>query len=599
MKQFFTLLIAMLTLPVWAVAQGWPANYGGVMLQGFYWDSYTDTQWTKLEAQADDLSPYFSLIWVPQSGYCNTLTNQMGYAPIWWFDHKSAFGTETQLRSMIQTFKAKGTGIIEDVVINHRNGNTNWCDFPTETWKGKTSTWTLADICKGDDGGKTEAQGYHLTGATDTGDDFDGARDIDHTSLNAQKNIKTYLDFLLNDLGYTGFRYDMVKGYAAKFIGIYNGSAKPQFSVGEYWDNAASIKSWINGTQVDGTPTSAAFDFPMKYAINEALGNGQWNRLAETALANDAAYSRYAVTFVDNHDTGRSSSDGGAPLYANIAAANAYILAMPGTPCIFLSHWKAHKTIIKKLITARRAAGVTNQSSILGATAQAGGFVLTTQGTVGKVLLLLGTTTGVNTSGYQLAVEGENFKYYVSDHVDISAIGKIKDDTQTFAAPDFCQVDKGETCAFFEAPAGWTQTVYCWRWDNTHNYTGNHWPGVACTRVGTTATGKAVWKWSWNKTSIASPASNAGIIFSNNGSPQTANLAFTNGGYYDLDGLKGTVKPTTTGIAADITTDHQGQTTNVYTVDGRLVRRNASATTPLQGLAKGVYIVDGKKYVVE
>lgn len=599
MKQFFTLLITMLTLPVWAVAQGWPANYGGVMLQGFYWDSYTDTQWTKLEAQADDLSPYFSLIWVPQSGYCNTLTNQMGYAPIWWFDHKSAFGTETQLRSMIQTFKAKGTGIIEDVVINHRNGNTNWCDFPTETWKGKTSTWTLADICKGDDGGKTEAQGYHLTGATDTGDDFDGARDIDHTSLNAQKNIKTYLDFLLNDLGYTGFRYDMVKGYAAKFIGIYNGSAKPQFSVGEYWDNAASIKSWINGTQVDGTPTSAAFDFPMKYAINEALGNGQWNRLAETALANDAAYSRYAVTFVDNHDTGRSSSDGGAPLYANIAAANAYILAMPGTPCIFLSHWKAHKTIIKKLITARRAAGVTNQSSILGATAQAGGFVLTTQGTVGKVLLLLGTTTGVNTSGYQLAVEGENFKYYVSDHVDISAIGKIKDDTPTFAAPDFCQVDKGETCAFFEAPAGWTQTVYCWHWDNTHNYTGNHWPGVACTRVGTTATGKAVWKWSWNKTSIASPASNAGIIFSNNGSPQTANLAFTNGGYYDLDGLKGTVKPTTTGIAADITTDHQGQTTNVYTVDGRLVRRNASATTPLQGLAKGVYIVDGKKYVVE
>ncbi len=190
----------------------------------------------------------------------------------------------------------------------------------------------------------------------------------------------------------------------------------------------------------------------MKYAINEALGNGQWNRLAETALANDAAYSRYAVTFVDNHDTGRSSSDGGAPLYANIAAANAYILAMPGTPCIFLSHWKAHKTIIKKLITARRAVGVTNQSSILGATAQAGGFVLTTQGTVGKVLLLLGTTTGVNTSGYQLAVEGENFKYYVSDHVDISAIGKIKDDTRHLLLPTSVRLTKARPALSLKPP---------------------------------------------------------------------------------------------------------------------------------------------------
>ena len=43
---------------------GWPANYGGVMLQGFYWDSYQETNWEQLTAQADELSKYFSLIWI-------------------------------------------------------------------------------------------------------------------------------------------------------------------------------------------------------------------------------------------------------------------------------------------------------------------------------------------------------------------------------------------------------------------------------------------------------------------------------------------------------------------------------------------------------
>ena len=53
-----------------AMAQGWPKDYSGVMLQGFYWDSYNDSQWTRLEKQADDLSKVFDLVWIPQSGYC-------------------------------------------------------------------------------------------------------------------------------------------------------------------------------------------------------------------------------------------------------------------------------------------------------------------------------------------------------------------------------------------------------------------------------------------------------------------------------------------------------------------------------------------------
>ena len=41
---------------------GWPANYGGVMLQAFYWNSYSDTKWTNLiqkcSASVGELRPY-------------------------------------------------------------------------------------------------------------------------------------------------------------------------------------------------------------------------------------------------------------------------------------------------------------------------------------------------------------------------------------------------------------------------------------------------------------------------------------------------------------------------------------------------------------
>lgn len=577
MKKIFTTLL-LFVASLTASAQGWPANYGGVMLQGFYWDSYADTNWSNLESQADEMSQFFDLIWVPNSAYANALTMNMGYHPVYWFDHKSAFGTEAQLRSMIATFKAKGTGIIEDVVINHRaSKDANWMNFPAETYKGVTYQLTAADICKDDE---AKDYGYTPTGALDTGEAWGGARDLDHTGANVQKNVNAYLDFLLNDLGYTGFRYDFVKGYAAQYVGLYNQTAKPQFSVGECWDgNKTVVTNWLNGTKVDGVIQSAAFDFPMKYYINSAFSNNgnKWGDLDKAALANDANYARYAVTFVDNHDSGRPSSEGGDPLYANVEAANAFILAMPGTPCIWLSHWKTNKVAIKKLVLARKATGLTNQSEILSHTASANGYVLNVKGTNGNVLLVLGAASA-STDGYKLAVEGTNYKFYVSNHVDISSLDDIKEDT--FMAPDCCIVNEGEVCAFFEASASYTN-VKCWAWDSSNNYTGGTWPGQACTKVGTN-NGKNVWKWTYTGPLTTLPTN---IIFSNNGANQTTDLDFKNGGYYNEAGAL-------QGIVTDIQKVHvtdvkQDADTHWYDLRG-----NRLTSEPTH---QGIYIHQGKK----
>lgn len=417
-KLFTTIVSSLMALSV--SAQGWPSGWQGVMLQGFYWDSFSDTQWTNLESQADELSEFFKLIWIPQSGNCGS-GNSMGYNDLYWFNnYTSTFGNEQQLRSMISTFKSKGLGTIADVVINHRSSMAGtWMSFPEETYKGVTYTMGAADICSNDDGGKTAAQAeVKPTGQTDTGDDFDGARDLDHNSTNVQAMVKAYLDFLLNDLGYTGFRYDMVKGYAPEFTGIYNTAANPQYSVGEYWDGVSQIKSWIDGTTANGAKQSAAFDFPLKYLLRDCCNSSSnWSTLGGSCLANDMYYRRYAVTFVDNHDTYGRGNDG--EVKANILAANAFILAAPGTPCVFLPHWKEYKQDIKQMIYARNMAGINNESTFETMNRTAAQYAIKVNGTDGKsVVVIMGSTSWpsstVKEAGYQLVDKGQNFAYYIS-----------------------------------------------------------------------------------------------------------------------------------------------------------------------------------------
>lgn len=429
---------------------GWPAQYGGVMLQGFYWDSYTDTQWSYLEGQADDIAPYFSLIWVPNSGYCGS-GNNMGYLPMYYFNQTSSFGSETALRSMIKAYKAKGTGIIADVVINHHNTD-GWFGFPAETYKGTTYQLKSTDICKNDDGGATAKQaaseGVSLSASNDTGEDWSGTRDIDHNSENVQTIMKAYLNFLLNDLGYAGFRYDMVKGYSASFTGKYNAEADPRFSVGEYWDgNAATVQKWMEGTKVNDSIQSAAFDFCFRYTCRDAvngqqnstLGKSRWGYLLNTSSATDQTYNRYAVTFVENHDTELRSADAQQdPIRRDTLACNAWLLANPGTPCVFYKHWQAYKKDIKLMIEARRLVGITNQSKVANKSKTSDNFAARqVWGNNGSLIVVVGG--GYNDysapEGFAELMSGYHYRYFVSSDCNqdtwASTIARIAKEEQT------------------------------------------------------------------------------------------------------------------------------------------------------------------------
>ena len=422
-KIYFTLIALLASMNM--LAQGWPANYSGVMLQGFSWDSYDYSQWNVLEKQADDMKGFIDLVWLPQSGKCIETTQVMGYKPYYYFNQNSSFGTEAELRSLIAKFKANGIGAIADVVVNHRNTD-GWFTFPAETYKGVTYKMLSTDICKNDDGGDTSTQatkeGVSLSQNYDEGTDFGGCRDIDHKSANVQKIIKAYLKFLKEDIGYTGFRYDMVKGFSGTHVADYNDATGVKFSVGEYWDGNPSIINWINKTN----KKSAAFDFQFRYNVRDAIGvkdnkiisSQNWSKLkSDINLMHDPTYRQYAITFVENHDMQfRSADEPLDPLKRDTLAANAYMLAMPGTPCVFQPHWRAYKQEIKSMIEARKLAGITNMSNYTNKMAQTTCFANETTGDKAKLIVVVGNNTKAYTPGadYAQILEGYHYRYYLS-----------------------------------------------------------------------------------------------------------------------------------------------------------------------------------------
>lgn len=637
-------------------AQGWPANYGGVMLQGFYWNSYDDTKWTNLKSQVNDFADNFSLVWLPQSGKCLETSQTMGYMPYYYFNQNSSFGTEAELRDLIKTFKSKGIGMVADVVINHHN-TTGWFSFPAEVYKGVTYQLKSTDIVANDDKGKTakEAtkQGVSLSKNNDEGEDWSGCRDLDHKSLNVQTIIKAYLKYLKDDLGYTGFRYDMVKGFSGSHVADYNKSVGIEYSVGEYWDSNARIQSWINAT----LKNSAAFDFQFRYNVRDAINSNNWAALKSTNnLMNDKNWRQYAVTFVENHDMEyRSSSEQQDPIRRDTLAANAYLLAMPGTPCVFFTHWLEYKDEIGAMISARKAAGITNMSDYEVKVATSAYYAVN----VNKTLYAaVGRLDKMENPGadWQKVLSGYHYAYFLNKSLETAFVDKasgIRDNsfkvkliavskdasaklvyTTDGTAPTAKskQVASGDEItissdcvlkvgllvggsvkgiitrnytiqhveetpdafeipapgytynAYFVAPATWKNEVKCWAWTKTANYTGGTWPGVKCYKIG--KNGKQyIYQWCYYGTLTTPPAS---IIFSNNGSAQTDDFTFVNGAYYDIKGK-------TTGISTPQTIK-PAVSSNIYSLDGRIVRRNASS---LDGLSKGIYVYQGKKVVVK
>ena len=146
--------------------------------------------------------------------------------------------------------------------------------------------------------------------------------------------------------------------------------------------------------------------------------------------------------------------------------------------------------------------------------------------------------------------------------------------------------------AYFLAPSDWSQ-VDCWAWNDSENFTGGNWPGVACTKTGAKKNGLDVWMWKYDGDLTTAPTM---IIFSNGSGQQTKDLKFENGAVYNLAGK--TNESVSTGINQTVAAQKAGAV-KIYTLSGVKVAEVSNAQDAEYILAPGAYICNGKKFVIK
>ena len=417
-----------------------PAQCPDVVLQAFYWDSYQDptktgsttavygrTKWidhlnAKNGTSAEEIGQWFDLIWLPPM---SKATGGTGYHPVNYSDLNSDWGTKTKLEELITKFHQNGARVVADIVINHADAKQGWCNFDTYNF-GEYGTFSPdgSYICSTDEMNTSSAAGACKGSATGNPDDgygdeanYAASRDWDHTNPNVQAMFKAYLKWLRNVVKVDGFRYDYCKGFKNTHINDYNSASKPYFSVMEMWDgNTETLKYHLN----EAGWNTLTFDFAMKYtAFNNGIASDNYCSLKGAGLPGAGA-SRYAVTFLDSHDSflrdGNEFCGEGNSMTVcrdKIMQCYAYLLSMPGVPLVFYPHWVTFKDELKPLINARYKTGVHSESSVNDECGN-GYYKATIYGKNGEIRLLVGPNSGYNStpSGYTLAGKGNNYGVY-------------------------------------------------------------------------------------------------------------------------------------------------------------------------------------------
>ena len=406
-----------------------PANCPDVMFQAFYWDSYADqgygrTKWKDLleNDQAAEIGQWFDLVWLPPM---SKSTGGTGYLPICYSNLSNTdWGSKTNLVNLISTLHENGAKVVADIVANHVAGSNGWCGFATMDFAefGKFEpkpSW----ICQTDEMNFDPNAGDCVGKATGAADDgygeeanYTSGRDWDHCNSQVRDMFKAYLKWLRTVVKIDGFRYDYCKGFHNSHINDYNTASQAYFSVMEYWDgNVQTLQDHLS----DAGWNTCTFDFATKYtAFNQGIASGDYGKLKGAGLLG-AGKSRYAVTFLDSHDSfqrddnefcGKNNS---MKYPGKIQQCYAYMLSMPGVPCVFYPHWVKFKSQLKPMINARYKTGVHSESAVSDEAGN-GYYKATITGTNGEIRVLIGPNSGYGTTpaGFTKAVTGDNYGVY-------------------------------------------------------------------------------------------------------------------------------------------------------------------------------------------
>ncbi|MDY8137256.1 starch-binding protein [Aquimarina sp. 2201CG5-10] len=462
------------------------------------------------------------MIWMPPPS--NSAAPQ-GYLPRELYDLNSAYGTQAQLVNLINQYHALDIKVLSDIVINHRVGSNDAVTFENPDWP----TFYIT----ADDEGRNfvnfpvefSINGDYFPGTALKSDGSDGtfaaARDIDHKNPAVRTEIIRWMNFLKNDIGFDGWRYDFVHGYDPIYNKEYNDATNPYFAVGELLESSrVQTNNWVNFAQ----QSSSAFDFNTKVSLQNAIRDNNLSYLRDGQGRPSGMIGinpTKSVTFLDNHDTGFAQQCCGSNYVfpdgeTNLRKGYAYILTHPGNPAVFWPHFfdsgTGVRNAIKDLITARKSVRIHSGSTINIAEARNDLYAAYIDGRSGTIAMKLGSGNwSPNGSGWVLQTSGNDYAVWTQ--------GGDTGGGET--VPPFT--------VNFQKPSGWSNNINAYFFDASANATlpgTSGWPGQQTTNISGTQ-----W-YSYTVTPTAGVAAeNIRVIF-NDGSNQTGNLSRSTTGWY-------------------------------------------------------------------
>ena len=325
----------------------------GAMMQAFYWDcpgreERDGAWWEYVAGKVSELEGAgFTALWLPPAAKAANLFGfpSMGYDPYDYYDlgdihqkgrTKTYFGDGAGLRSLINAAQDARMEVYADFVINHNSGADAEELNPID---GRTR-WTKFEPASGKFG--RDRKCFHPSPYEDFDEMLFGEMpDLCHRNPYVYTELLKLAQWMIEDVGFDGFRFDFVKGYGPWMIKSIaevryldkQGEGFRPFCVGECWDNSRTISDWLTSINTFMDNPVSAFDFPLRYRLKDLCDSfGFSMRTLAQGGTLSAEQPARAVTFVDNHDTTQKEEDG---VHNDKLLAYAYVLTHEGYPCVF------------------------------------------------------------------------------------------------------------------------------------------------------------------------------------------------------------------------------------------------------------------------
>ncbi|CAI9285104.1 unnamed protein product [Lactuca saligna] len=172
-----------------------------IVFQGFNWESCRKKWYMDLAPKAADLSRCgITAVWLPPP---TESVAPQGYMPSDLYNLNSAYGTQEELKHCIEEMHHHHLLALGDVVLNHRCAHKQSENGVWNIFGGKLPWGPEAIVC--------DDPNFQGRGNPSSGDIFHAAPNIDHSQDFVRNDVKQWLNWLRNNIGYDGWRLDFVR----------------------------------------------------------------------------------------------------------------------------------------------------------------------------------------------------------------------------------------------------------------------------------------------------------------------------------------------------------------------------------------------------